>query len=247
MSKYESVRERVMDMVEELTVGDALPPERELSAGLGVSRMTLRRALDELVREGHLIRRQGSGTFVAEPKISQPLSVTSFSEDMRRRGLTPGSRTLSAEEVYAGAALGRRLRLSPEALVLRVARLRLADDEPMAIEILHVPRALVPDLSEEDLAAGSFYEVLYDRYGLEIGAGVQTIEPTVTNEEESELLQVPLHSPAFLFERTTAAATGVVVEFVRSVYRGDRYRLTAELEPPVISRPRPTGDGLVEA
>ena len=110
-----------------------------------------------------------------------------------------------------------------------VKRLRLADRETMAIETLHVRASLVPGLSADDLEGHSFYELLSQRYGLDIVGGLQTIEPTVTNEEESELLGVPLHSPAFLFERTSRTRDGQTVEFVRSIYRGDRYRLVAEL------------------
>lgn len=230
--RYESIREAMRDRIAGLAVGDALPPERQLSEEFGVARMTLRRAIDELVREGYLVRRHGSGTYVAEPKIAQNLTITSFSEDMRRRGLTPSSETLSTDEHPAGPRLGRRLEISPDAQVLTVVRLRLADDLPMAIETLHVPRHLVPDLDGEELTGRSFYELLTDRFDVSIATGVQTIEPTVTNEEESEALAVPLHSPAFLFERTTRTAGDEVIEFVRSVYRGDRYKLLAELEAP---------------
>ena len=112
-----------------------------------------------------------------------------------------------------------------------ITRLRLADDETMAIEWLHAPHGLLPDLRREELATHSFYELLRVRRGIVIASGMQTIEPTVTSPEEAELLGVPVHSPAFLFERTTQSERGEVVEFVRSVYRGDRYRLVTELRP----------------
>ena len=99
----------------------------------------------------------------------------------------------------------------------------------LAIEDLHVRQALVPGLEGAELENGSFYELLESRYGITIVGGAQTVEPTVTNEEESELLRVPLHSPAFLFERVTRSAKGDLVEYVRSIYRGDRYRLVSEL------------------
>ena len=99
----------------------------------------------------------------------------------------------------------------------------------MALETLHVPADRVPGLTREALENASFYELLEKEYGVVIATGMQSIEPTVTNDEESELLGVPLHSPAFLFERTSRTVTGETVEFVRSLYRGDRYRLVAEL------------------
>src|SRR5712692_3301745 len=138
MSKQEATRERVLELIERLAVGEAIPSERKLSQEMGISRLTLRAALDDLVREGHLDRRQGSGTFVSQPKMTQQLTLTSFSEDMRRRGMQPGSRTLELATGPAGARLARRLQVSPEEQVVRIKRLRLADGESMAVEDLHV-------------------------------------------------------------------------------------------------------------
>jgi GntR family transcriptional regulator len=230
-SKQALVRDEILGMLDELHVGDALPSERRLATDLGVSRPTLRAVIDELVREGLLLRRHGSGTYVAEPKIALPLTMTSFSEDMARRGMRPSSEVVSFECQSAGAKLGQRLQISPVDEVWVITRLRLADEETMAIEWLHAPRRLLPDLRREELATHSFYELLRVRQGIVIASGTQTIEPTVTSPEEAELLSVPVHSPAFLFERTTQSELGEVVEFVRSIYRGDRYRLVTELRP----------------
>jgi len=228
VTKQSHTRQQVMDLIQRLGVGTAIPSERQLSADLGVSRLTVRAALDDLTREGYLVRRRGSGTYVQQPKISQELTMTSFSEDMRRRGMVPGSRTVTMSTILAGARLGRLLNLSPSEQVLVIKRLRLADGEPMAIETLHIPEALVPGLTPKALS-GSFYELMAERYGVVIASGTQAIEPTVTNEEESAALGVPLHSPAFLFERTSRDQSGRTVEFVLSVYRGDRYRIVTEL------------------
>jgi GntR family transcriptional regulator len=168
---------------------------------------------------------------VSEPKIALPLTMTSFTEDMARRGMRAGSRVLSFEPISAGAKLGQRLRISPVDEVWAIRRLRLADDVSMAIEFLHVPRRLLPELRREDLEEHSFYLLLHERHGIVIASGIQTIEPTVVNEDEAEMLAVPVHSPAFLFERTTESEGGDVVEYVRSLYRGDRYRLVTELRP----------------
>jgi GntR family transcriptional regulator len=229
VTKQRETRDQVFDLIDRLGVGEAIPSERQLSADLGVSRLTVRAALDELAREGYLVRRRGSGTFVSEPKIAQELTMTSFTEDMRRRGMRPGSRTLSLDVVPAGARLGRFLHVSPSEPIVVAKRLRLADDESMAIETLHVRSALVPELTADELEGQSFYDLLRARYGIVIAGGVQTIEPTVTNEEESGALGVPLHSPAFLFERVTRSEKGEIVEFVHSIYRGDRYRLVTDL------------------
>src|SRR5437879_13874413 len=106
MTKQEHIRQRFGQLIRELGVGQAIPSERRLSSDLGVSRLTLRAALDDLVRDGYLVRRHGSGTFVSEPKIAQQLTLTSFTEDMRRRGMTAGSRTIELRETHAGAAVG---------------------------------------------------------------------------------------------------------------------------------------------
>jgi GntR family transcriptional regulator len=99
-----------------------------------------------------------------------------------------------------------------------------------------VPQRIAPGLTQRDLEGQSFYDLLAQRYGTVVVAGTQTIEPTVTNEEEAEVLGVPVHAPAFLFERTSTCERGEVVEFVRSIYRGDRYRLVTELRPALGSR-----------
>jgi GntR family transcriptional regulator len=229
VSKQRETRERVLELIDEHAVGDAIPSERQLGIDLGVSRLTVRAALDELVREGYLVRRRGAGTFVAEPKVAKGIDITSFSDDMRARGLTPGSRTLELRTIPAGARLGRILHVSPSEPIVSVKRLRLADGDPMAIELLHVRSSLVPGLTARDLEEFSFYDLLASRWDVSIIGGTQTVEPTVTNEEESAALGVPLHSPALLFERVTRSTDGDVVEYTSSTYRGDRYRLVTEI------------------
>src|SRR5438874_11624648 len=164
MQKQVLTRQRVLELIDQLQVGQAIPSERRLSSELGISRLTVRAALDDLVRDGYLERRQGSGTFVSEPKIAQQLTLTSFSEDMRRRGMIAGSRTIELRETHAGAAVGRALNVSPDARVVLIRRLRLAGGEPMALEILPGPAAPLPGLTRERLENASFYELLERDY-----------------------------------------------------------------------------------
>jgi GntR family transcriptional regulator len=117
----------------------------------------------------------------------------------------------------------------------------------MAMETLHVRERHVPGLTAADLEDGSFYELLADRYGIVIVGGTQTIEPTVTDEEESDALGVPLHSPAFRFERVTLSESGETVEFVESIYRGDRYRFVTALGRPQKRRERRAPSGAAGA
>ncbi|WP_021598660.1 MULTISPECIES: GntR family transcriptional regulator [Actinomadura] len=230
-TKRQAVRRELLVMMDGLDVGDALPSERRLAEELGVSRPTLRQAIDGLVADGLLDRRHGSGTYVAEPRIAVSLTMTSFTEDMLRRGMKPGGRVLSFRTEPAGARIGRRLALSPAEEVFTIRRLRLADGATMAIETLYLPRALIPGLRRHDLEGRSFYELLRG-HGVVIASGTETIEPTVTTAEEAAELDVPVHTPAFLFERVTRDEGGRPLEYVRSVYRGDRYRLELDLRPP---------------
>ncbi len=221
------------EMARSLSPGTSIPPERELAIRYGVSRMTLRTAIDELVRDGLLVRRQGAGTYAARPKIAKQIHLTSFTDDMRARGLTATTRVLSLVRKPAGARVGARLSLSPSDTVLTVGRLRMADDEPMAIEWLSVPDRMLPGIGRRDFE-GSFYRVLEERFGIVIDGGSQTLEPTVTDEAESALLGVPLHSPALSVERVTWTADHVPVEYTRTMYRGDRYRFNVDLARPVV-------------
>lgn len=233
VTKYHEVRDRLLDRLESMPAGAQLPAERDLARELGVSRMTLRRATDELVASGVVRRRQGAGVFAIGPKVRTPLAATTFTEDMRARGLRPGARVLSFDTRQAGPRIGRKLEVSPFAEIVEIVRLRLADDEPMSIEELYVPADIVPGITPEDLADSSCYDYLRLRQGVEFAGGVLTIEPTVTDQEESQALGVPIHSPALLVERITRGSTGRVVEFDRSVFRGDKYMIRNELAVPV--------------
>ena len=227
-AKYKLVRERILEMVGGMSPGERLPPERKLSADFDIARETLRRGLDDLARDGYLDRRLGAGTFVAKPKITKQFRVTSFTEDMRQRGLAPSSLVVASTVAKAGARLAGYLKISPAEDILTIKRLRLADGLPMAIETLSTPRELVPGLGGAELENRSFYETLASRYDRAVVGTHQTIEATVTDEAESSLLEVPNLSPALLFERTSWSTDQRIIEHVRSVYRGDRYKFEIE-------------------
>ena len=223
----------VRDLAHRLGPGAALPGERELATTCGVSRMTVRRALDELEDRRLVERRHGAGTFVRRPAAAQPLTATSFREDMARRGFTPSSRLLDARTTVADAGLAARLETPVGEPVLVVRRLRLADDEPMALETLHVPSARVPDLDGADLAGdASYYALLRERYGRRVTTGRQTVSPVVLAAADADLLGAATGAPALRFLRLSRDQAGEVVELVDALYRGDRYLIELDLRPP---------------
>ncbi|MFD4726330.1 GntR family transcriptional regulator [Streptomyces seoulensis] len=227
--KSERVRDHLMELLESRAPGDPIPSERKLCDQLGVSRPTLRSVVDELVTQGLLVREHGRGMFVARAKITQELAPFRSAHRLPQADGSWASRVLEFTVVQAGARVSRKLRISPADEITYIARLRLVDGEPMAIEYLHVPAALVPGLSAADMESGDFYDMLGHRYGVRVRDAVQSIEPTVTSEEEARLIGVPVLSPALFFERLTQDDTARPVEYVRSVYRGDRYRIVSRL------------------
>lgn len=201
---------------------EKLPTERELADEFDISRLTVRRALDQLENDGIVYRVQGAGTFVSEKSITKSFELTSFSEDMRARGLVPGSLSTHAEVVPAGARIGYALGLSPADLVVHIRRVRTADDAPMCAEDSYLPEALVPGLVER-LGNESLYRVLDEQFALRLDRADQVIKVTVLEPAVAEELQVPPFSPAFLVSRTGYDDRGRAVEFAESLYRGDRY------------------------
>lgn len=215
-----------------LNPGDQVPSERELAERFDMSRMTVRHALTEMVNDGTLYRQQGRGTFVARPKIRQKLmGLTSFTEDMVSRGMKPGAHVLSVQVTPASYKARQALGLAEEdAQVLRVDRLRLADGEPMALEVTHLPLPRFADLTNESLENTSLYTLLAERHGVRVLTATQTIEPAVTDTTLGRTLQVREGALLLLLERTTFDERGEPVEFVSSHYRADRYKFVVELQ-----------------
>jgi len=208
-----------------LSPGQALPSERRLAEMLGVSRLTVRRALDELVAGGVLTRRQGSGTYVT-PRVEQPLSVLSgFSEDMRARGMVPGSRWVKRERGQASPTEAMTLSLAPGEPVVRLLRVRTADGRPMAVEHAVIPARFLPD---PGAVGESLYATLKGQ-GLLPARALERIRAVAATERVAELLGVGPGTPVLYIERVSYLSDGTPLEFTRSHYRGDRYDFVAEL------------------
>lgn len=233
--KHEAVRSHVLGLIRDgLAPKDRLPTERELSETLGVSRLTIRRALSQLAEEGLVYRVQGAGTFVASPTIRKGESLTSFTEDMKARGLKPSAFLLLAEETVAGAYQSWNLEVSPGEPLFHLRRLRLADDVPMCLEDVHIVRKVAPDLLDQPLE-GSLYDLLSTTYQVHVDRVVQSVNVTVLDASDARELAVPALAPAFSVERVTYDRKGRSIELAKSLYRGDRYSFDRTLRrlPPV--------------
>ena len=216
-------------------VGEALPSERELSAMTRISRVTVRKAIDTLLREGLLSRRPGSGTYVST-RIEQPASLLAgFSADMANRGSRPGSIWIEKTIAPPTPEEVMTLAVAPGAMVVRIARVRTADDEPLAIERATVPASLLPPIEE---IGDSLYAAL-DRRGNRPVRGLQRLQSSLASPAEAQLLGIPVGAAILRIERRSYLATGAPVEFTRSAYRGDRYDFVTEVRDPSV---RPAED-----
>ena len=214
----------------ELRPNDRLETEDHLARRHGVSRATVRQALAEMAQTGYLRREQGRGTFVAEPRVQQgPRELTSFTEDMRGRGVRARSRVLSQGVVAADQAVAERLGLATGARVFRLERLRLADDEPLAIQIAFIPLEMAPGLTEERFEDASLYEVLERKHGLVVASAHETHFAALLKRTEVRQLQARPGSPGLCAERVAYRPGGRPLEYTRSVMRADRWQITLDL------------------
>lgn len=227
--KYWALKQHLLDLLDTMPPGSPIPTERVLAEEFTVSRTTVRQALADLTAEGRLHRVQGKGTFAAEPKLAQQLQLSSYTEDMRAQGREPSSRLLELTETTADAEFAKLLGLRSGARTLRLNRLRLADGEPMALETTHLPLARFRGLREALSDGGSLYAVLSEQYGIHPRRAEETIETALCGPREAELLGADVGVPMLLLSRHSFDADDKPFEFVRSIYRGDRYRLVTEL------------------
>jgi GntR family transcriptional regulator len=241
MLKYIRVRDYLRSLVtHELAVGDAIPSERLLCERFAVSRMTVRQAVDALVVEGLLQREQGRGTFVAPVRMDLEVRLSSFGEEMGRRGMEPSSRVLAAEEVAASPDIADALDLLPGEQVFYLHRVRLADGEPMAIEQSWLPVRLAPGLFDDGAPASIYGELR--RRGLEPDWGEDTVAATEVDTQDAELLGVRVGKAVLRLSRRTFAGQ-IACVYSRSSYRADRYVLWVPLRVPKRAlTPRTTGD-----
>lgn len=223
---YYQIEEYIKNLIEnkDLKPGDMIPSEREFTDLFKVSRMTVRQAVMELVNEGILIRLKGKGTFVSEKKIEQPLQgLKGFTEEMEKLGFKPSSKLLDFQVREAPEHVADLLQLGEKEQVYEIKRIRLADEMPMAIETTFIPCGLVKNLTV-NIISRSLYSYIEKECRLEIDSASQSLEAALASPEEARLLHVAENVPVLLMERCTYLKSGKPLEFVKAVYRGDRYK-----------------------
>jgi GntR family transcriptional regulator len=228
---YYQLEENIKHLIEsgQILPGDSILSEREMSEKYKISRMTVRQAITNLVNKGYLIREKGKGTFVSDKKFEQNLhGLTSFSEDMLSRGLTPGNQILSFEKTNAEPDIQKKLSLNENDLIYQIRRVRLANNQPMALETSFLSVDLVPGLNPEILEQ-SLYQYIEDELKLNIGHATQTIESSIVNKEEIKYLNLKKGDPVLLMERETYLNDGTPLELVKSSYRADKYRFSIDI------------------
>ncbi|HZH33909.1 MAG TPA: GntR family transcriptional regulator [Pyrinomonadaceae bacterium] len=222
---HAALRERIDS--NELSAGSLFPSERELADSYGVSRMTVRQALQALRQEGVIYQERGRGTFVSKRKLDvHTRNLGGFTEEMLRRGLRPSSRILVLKRDIADNQTAESLGIDSGESVFRLERLRLADDMPMAYETAFLPAKMCPKLDEFDFAKISLYEVLEKNFGVNIHHAEEVLEAACASGKEAKILAIKAKEPLLVVNRVVFTETNQAIESVQTLYRADRYRAT---------------------
>jgi len=210
-----------------LSPGDRVWSERFIMDKFTVRRNTAQQAIDELAAIGLVTRIQGKGTYVTEQKVSYGLQrLTSFSEEMRQRGMVPGARVLALVKEHPSQAHAARLRLETKDWVYRLQRLRPADGQPMAYQDSYIPEHLCPGLESYDFSTASLFSILEDRYGLILSWQEAVIKPVIARQEEASLLGISPGAPLLLADGVSYLDDDTPIESKRILYRSDIYEFT---------------------
>ncbi|RKL66953.1 phosphonate metabolism transcriptional regulator PhnF [Salipaludibacillus neizhouensis] len=229
---YHQLEEYIKQLIDsgQLVPGDILPSEREYSDKYGISRMTIRQAIINLVNERYLYRVKGKGTFVMEKKFEQDLQgLTSFTEDMKARGMKASSKLIKFKIIPAHLKLAKSLDIQEHDPVYEIVRIRLAEEIPMALERTYISANLVQGLTEE-IVQNSLYKYIEDTLHMKIASGTQIIEAAIANEQEVKYLDISDKSPIMLMERSSKLDDQTIFEVVKSSYRADRYKFMIDLK-----------------
>lgn len=226
---YYQLKNLILEKIKkgEYASGELIPSERELSESLGISRMTVRQALSQLVTEGHLYREKGRGTFVTARKIEQN-NIRSFSDLVRERGMQPSTHILSFTKETGLFDIAKELGLPADETMYYIKRLRRADHMPIAIEEAFIPEKFCPGLDTYDLTQ-SLYRVLEQNYGYKILYVDNSIESTRPDKEQKSLLELPSDVHILKIQGVSYSGEGMPLLYERNVYRADKYAYTVRI------------------
>lgn len=226
---YNNLREKIEN--EEIISGESFPSERDLSDKFGVSRMTVRQALNALKQEGLIYHERGIGAFVSKRKLDvHTRNLVGFTEEMKELGLRPSSKLLLAKIERASEEIAKDLNIEKGDQVFHLQRLRLADDSPMAFEDAYLPATRYPNLANFKLEENSLYDLLEKEYGVKMSHAEEILEAVIFDKEMAKSLSVKPNSPALRVHRVVFSDANLAVESVNTYYRADRYRATFKLE-----------------
>ncbi|KUK80815.1 MAG: Transcriptional regulator, GntR family [Mesotoga prima] len=209
--------------------GEKIPNQQELCEMFNVSLAVVRQAVEKLVSEGFLCKRQGKGTFVVDPRIRQgPRKLTSLSQELSARGSKVGAKVLTTAIETPGARLARIFGLSEKERIIRIRRLRLMDNSPLGIQTFFCPERIFPEMLSHDLTQ-SLYDLVEYVYGIKIVAADETYTSIILGESECKCLKVDFPHAGFYVERVSRGVDGSAVEYTESFIRGDRYSVQIHL------------------
>ncbi|TWE11249.1 GntR family transcriptional regulator [Rudaeicoccus suwonensis] len=228
--KYVAVKHLLLDIIAELGAGAALPTERALAQQCSTSRTTVRQAINELVVQGRIVRRQGAGNFVADGKMNWPLYLASFTEQAAANGMVATSQTIGTKRERANAEVAERLAVEPGDPVYRLDRLRIADGVPMCVETSVLSADRFPGLSRRIRSVGSLHSLLGEQYDVELTRGEETIQIEPATPRVAGLLDLDVGAPLLVVRRHSFDKRGTPVEWGTTWMRGDGVVFVAHLE-----------------
>lgn len=222
-------RQQLLDLLSTLPQGAQLPGERFLAKDFGVSRMTLRRAIEVLTREGHLLKQARSGTYIQRPIIASQLKLRSFTEEMKSRGVVPSSRILTFREVRANQEIASRLNIALDTKLFRIRRIRLGDMIPVGIETLHISQQVITRMNRKVLY-GSLYDYFESEFNIYVQHASNTVSAYMPNARERQALEIDDKTPCLHMRMVDANQYEIPFMTAECIYRSDRYEIALRVQ-----------------
>lgn len=224
---YYQIKEGIKERINsgDLKFEDKIPSEYEISNAVKVSRMTVRHAIKELIKEDLLFIKKGKGTFVGRPKLKRDLSIlNSLTKEMQSSGYKAFNKLLGVDIIFPSEDLSIKLEIDRKERVFQIKRLRYLEDNPVFIETSFVPYNICPQLIQEDLETNSLYYLFENKYGIILDNAIMSIETVPADEYQSKIFKIEKDSPILLFEQTTYSKDNKIIQFMQLVSKGDKYK-----------------------